>query len=161
MLDDAEIKRMLAAINTIEELTTTAQMRADAAERDGDSQLTGVYDGAAAPRAGPAGQQAWLPYHLSLEFRPLRHVEPPMPTYSLFDAEYIPTLVERRERSAVGILTQRELEVARLLAGGGSRPAIARRLGLSINTIAATTKRIYAKLGVHSRAEFALRMEGA
>ena len=56
------------------------------------------------------------------------------------------------------LLTERELEVAERLASGESRPEVAKSLGVSTNTIASATKRIYAKLGVTNRAEFVSRM---
>lgn len=161
MLDEAEIKAVLAALNTLDQVIDAARLRANALARERAASPAESGHGASAPGTAKGPQQDWSPYHLSVEFRPLRHAEPAVPTFSLFDAEYTHRLVEARERNAIGILTPRELEVARLLTHGESRPAIARRLGLSINTISATTKRIYAKLGVHSRAEFATRMEAA
>ena len=50
-------------------------------------------------------------------------------------------------------LTSHELAVLRLLAAGLSAPQIAEKYVLSINTIKTQIKSIYAKLGVHSRAE--------
>jgi LuxR family maltose regulon positive regulatory protein len=48
-------------------------------------------------------------------------------------------------------LSERELEVLRLLATDLSGPDIARRLTVSLNTLRTHTKNIYAKLGVNSR----------
>ncbi len=50
-------------------------------------------------------------------------------------------------------LTGRELEVCRLLALGRSRTEIAGRLGASESTAVNHCRHLYAKLGVHSRAE--------
>ena len=50
-------------------------------------------------------------------------------------------------------LSARELEVLRLLVEGASNKAIAARLSLSENTIKTHISRIFAKLGVQSRAE--------
>jgi DNA-binding CsgD family transcriptional regulator len=50
-------------------------------------------------------------------------------------------------------LTGRELEVCLLLAVGRSRPEIAERLGVSESTAVNHCRNLYAKLGVHSRAE--------
>ena len=55
-----------------------------------------------------------------------------------------------RERYA---LTSRELQVAALIGEGLSAGDIARRLGVSIHTARRHVERLYAKLGVHSRAE--------
>ena len=50
-------------------------------------------------------------------------------------------------------LTDRELEVLRLMAGGLSNPEIARKLYLSPNTLKAHAQNIYQKLDVHNRME--------
>ena len=51
----------------------------------------------------------------------------------------------------VAPLSERELEVLRLLGGDLGGPGIARRLSVSLNTVRTHTKNIYAKLGVTSR----------
>jgi DNA-binding CsgD family transcriptional regulator len=48
-------------------------------------------------------------------------------------------------------LSERELDVLRLLGGDLGGPDIARRLSVSLNTVRTHTKNIYAKLGVTSR----------
>jgi ATP/maltotriose-dependent transcriptional regulator MalT len=58
-----------------------------------------------------------------------------------------------RRVSGEGSLTERELEVLRLLEKGLSKREIARTLYLSFNTIHSHTKSIYRKLGTYSRAE--------
>jgi DNA-binding CsgD family transcriptional regulator len=66
-----------------------------------------------------------------------------------------------RGRSAggrAGELTPSELEVARLVAQGNSNRAVADRLFLSTKTVAAHLTSVYAKLGVRSRTELALRL---
>jgi DNA-binding CsgD family transcriptional regulator len=50
-------------------------------------------------------------------------------------------------------LSRRELEVLRLLAAGRSNPDIAEALFISVRTVQTHTENIYAKLGVHARAE--------
>ena len=50
-------------------------------------------------------------------------------------------------------LSERELDVLRLLATDLDGPAIARELSVSLNTMRTHTKNIYAKLGVTSRRE--------
>ena len=55
-------------------------------------------------------------------------------------------------------LTDRELEVARLLAQGRRNTAIASALGISPHTARHHTQHVLAKLGVHSRAEAAARL---
>jgi LuxR family maltose regulon positive regulatory protein len=54
-------------------------------------------------------------------------------------------------RRLVDPLSERELDVLRLLATDLDGPDIARRLHISLNTLRTHTKNIYAKLGVNSR----------
>jgi LuxR family maltose regulon positive regulatory protein len=48
-------------------------------------------------------------------------------------------------------LSERELDVLRLLGSDLDGPAIARELVVSLNTVRTHTKHIYSKLGVNSR----------
>jgi LuxR family maltose regulon positive regulatory protein len=50
-------------------------------------------------------------------------------------------------------LSERELEVLRLLATDLDGPEIARELVISLNTLRTHTKNVYAKLGINSRRE--------
>jgi DNA-binding CsgD family transcriptional regulator len=61
---------------------------------------------------------------------------------------------------ASGGLTAREREVAGLAASGLPARSIALRLSLSERTVENHLQRIYAKLGLHSRAELIARMAG-
>ena len=56
-------------------------------------------------------------------------------------------------------LSERELEVLRLLAAGRSNPEIAGDLCVSLNTVKAHVKSIFAKLGVHNRSQALLRAQ--
>ena len=82
----------------------------------------------------------------------------PLPNISLMEATLVPNRFSVIASSPKRLLTERELEVAERLASGESRPEVAKSLGVSTNTIASATKRIYAKLGVTNRAEFVSRM---
>jgi LuxR family maltose regulon positive regulatory protein len=62
-------------------------------------------------------------------------------------------------RALVEPLSERELEVLRLLATDIDGPAIARELVVSLNTVRSHTKSIYAKLGVNNRRAAARRGE--
>jgi DNA-binding CsgD family transcriptional regulator len=57
-------------------------------------------------------------------------------------------------------LTAREREVALLIAGGASAKVIAHALGVSVHTVSRHTERIYAKAGVGTRTQLALRLHG-
>jgi len=59
----------------------------------------------------------------------------------------------RRPQALREPLSERELEVLRLLASDLDGPGIARELVVSLNTVRTHTKKIYAKLGVNSRRE--------
>jgi DNA-binding CsgD family transcriptional regulator/tetratricopeptide (TPR) repeat protein len=60
-----------------------------------------------------------------------------------------------REGGVLGRLTEREREVARLVAAGASNPEIASALFLSRKTVERHVSNILAKAGVRNRAEFA------
>ncbi|MFD0787750.1 response regulator transcription factor, partial [Micromonospora azadirachtae] len=56
-------------------------------------------------------------------------------------------------RAGTPTLTDREWEVARLAAHGATSKAVAEKLYLSTRTVENHLQRVYAKLGVTSRAE--------
>ncbi|MET3808296.1 LuxR family maltose regulon positive regulatory protein [Nakamurella sp. UYEF19] len=58
---------------------------------------------------------------------------------------------ESVSKSLIGPLTDREMEVLRLLATDLNGPDISRRLFVSLNTVRTHTSSIYAKLGVNNR----------
>jgi len=57
-------------------------------------------------------------------------------------------------------LTPRERDVVSLLVGGASTREIAADTGLTVSTVNTYLKRIFSKLGVHSRVELIARMAG-
>ena len=61
------------------------------------------------------------------------------------------TCVQGLGTITLGPLSERELEVLRLLATGLNGPEIARELVVSLNTMRTHTKNIYSKLGVNDR----------
>ncbi len=58
-------------------------------------------------------------------------------------------------------LSPRELQIARLVAAGDTNRAIARTLDISLWTVSTHMRRIFAKLGVGSRAEMVAQFFGA
>ena len=71
----------------------------------------------------------------------------------------VPAGPTRRDDALVDPLSDRELDVLRLLASELSGPDIARHLVVSLNTVRTHTKNIYAKLGVGSRREAVRRAD--
>ena len=77
-----------------------------------------------------------------------------------------PSLEGRRKGQEVQLrldrtpLTKREKEVVSLLVSGASTRQIAEQTGLTVATVHTYLKRIYSKLGVHSRVELVARMIG-
>jgi DNA-binding CsgD family transcriptional regulator len=71
----------------------------------------------------------------------------------------------RTERERLGldrshsVLTPSEAAIARLAADGLTNRAVAERLGVSPKTVEATLARVYAKLGIRSRAELGARRD--
>ncbi|WP_280539957.1 LuxR family transcriptional regulator [Chromohalobacter sp. 11-W] len=62
-----------------------------------------------------------------------------------------------RELESHQSLTEREREVSQLMLGGSSTKEIARRMAISVETVRAHKKHLYAKLGINSQSElFAL-----
>jgi DNA-binding NarL/FixJ family response regulator len=54
-------------------------------------------------------------------------------------------------------ITERELDILRRLAVGGTKATIASDLGVSENTISSHARNLYAKLGVHTAAHAVMR----
>ncbi|GAA1629099.1 LuxR family transcriptional regulator [Kribbella alba] len=66
----------------------------------------------------------------------------------------------RREPSTADQLTPQERQIASLLADGESIRAAAARLFLSPKTVEYHLRKVYAKLGIHSRSELAAHLSG-
>jgi len=77
-----------------------------------------------------------------------------------FPAELVPAAVQTHKTSAaspasylVDPLSERELEILKLVAEGLSNPEIGRKLFLATSTVKRHVNNIYAKLDVHSRTQ--------
>lgn len=95
---------------------------------------------------------------IEIRVAPLRTPLLPLPWILAADRRTAPDLAKAAHRSTAPDLGRREQQVAIAMAHGETRPEIARRLGLSPHTVASISKRIYAKLGVSSRAQLANRL---
>ncbi len=78
----------------------------------------------------------------------------------LLSADYLITSAGREIDDNLHLLTDREIQVLRLIADGNTNKAIARQLTVSVNTIETHRKHIMDKLDLHNTAEivrFAVR----
>jgi LuxR family maltose regulon positive regulatory protein len=73
------------------------------------------------------------------------------------ESEAIVATVSARSGGALEPLSERELEVLRLVAAGFANKEIARRLDISLNTVKTHTKNINSKLGAKSRTQASVR----
>lgn len=95
---------------------------------------------------------------IEMRVAPLRTPLLPFPWILATRRDKVARLAKASVAGAMPLLAPRQQQVAIALAHGSSRPQIARRLGLSVHTVAAISRRIYAKLGVSNRAELANRL---
>jgi len=99
-------------------------------------------------------------YRVDLEVQPL---ERPTPASALVTVRPCGHSHDARDAEAseeAGSLSPREREVAVGIVNGRSRADIAARLGITASTVATLTKRLYRKLGVHSKSQLTKRLVG-
>lgn len=90
------------------------------------------------------------------------YVLPPAVTARVIDAvSSQDPAVDRRAAELLGMLTEREREVAVAVARGGSNADIAGELFLSVATVKANMTRIFTKLGTDSRVQVAMLVRDA
>ncbi|MEY3142762.1 MAG: Bacterial regulatory protein luxR family [Planctomycetota bacterium] len=99
-------------------------------------------------------------YRVDIEVQPLGK---PTPASALVNVR--PTrddwgAVTEESSDEAGALSPREREVAVGIVNGRSRADIATRLGITASTVATLTKRLYRKLGVHSKTQLTKRLVG-
>lgn len=83
-------------------------------------------------------------------------------SFEVANSPELKRVVEQAQaRQAVAGLSEREVEVARLVAEGLTNQAIAARLGIRPRTVASHLEHVYTRLDIHSRAELARRMAEA
>ena len=83
-----------------------------------------------------------------------------MKLLAAFPPELVPAAIQTHKTSTalpasylVDPLSERELEVLKLIASGLSNPEIARKLFVAISTVKRHINNIYAKLNVHTRTQ--------
>lgn len=157
MLTRSEAAEVMQALRTAWELITQVEARAQT--RASKARPASPSAATAPSAAPPAGGEEEHPYHIAIEFRPLRSPELPLADLGVWEKGTIARELEYLTKLPSNLLTDREREIAQRLAAGGTRPEVAAALGVAPSTIASATKRIYAKLGVRSRAEFVSRMK--
>lgn len=99
-------------------------------------------------------------HQVVIEVHPCKPGTLPQPQIVVAQREELPIARELVAGGGLPSLSTRERAIALALAAGTSRPAIARELGLSVNTVATVGKRVYAKLKVRNRAELANKLRG-
>jgi DNA-binding CsgD family transcriptional regulator len=97
---------------------------------------------------------------VGIEVFPIRTHVAPLPRVMFIDRAKDGKAVAMIRKSRISNLSPREREIANELISGKTRPEIAKQLGISVNTIATISKRIYAKLGVRRRAELGAKLRG-
>ena len=102
---------------------------------------------------------AALPFHVTFTLMRLWEVELPMAEFFVIERTNCERDRQVVQSTAESVLSPREFQIAKLLESGKTRPAIAKELGLTTNTVASLSKIIYRKLGVQSRAALAARMQ--
>lgn len=109
-------------------------------------------------RSCPSAESA-QPFHVAFTLMRLWELELPMAEFFVIEKSNCEIDRQVVQSTAESILSPREFQIARLLESGKSRPAIAKELGLTANTVASLSKIIYRKLGVGSRAALTARMQ--
>lgn len=108
----------------------------------------------------PGQEEALCTHQMLIEVHPCRPGTLPLPQFIIAPRAEVGAAASLVSGAGMPSLSLRERTVALSLAEGKSRPAIARELGLSVNTVATVSKRVYAKLKVRSRAELANQIRG-
>jgi len=106
------------------------------------------------------GGGVFCTHQVLIEVHPCKPRTLPLPQIVLAPRAEIEAARSLVAGSGMPSLSMRERTVALAMAAGKSRPAIASELGLSVNTVATVSKRVYAKLKVRSRAELANKLRG-
>ena len=109
-------------------------------------------------KGAPAGTDHQCTHHVGVNVDPLLSGVLPLPNLQIVGAQVAATVAKRLANDWIQLLTAREAEIARGLARGTSRAALAEQLGISSHTVVEYTRRIYRKLGVSNRAQLSARI---
>ena len=99
-------------------------------------------------------------YRVDIEVQPLPTPTPASALVTIRPAGENGHAVTDEASEEAGTLSPREREVAVGIVNGRSRADIALRLGITASTVATLTKRLYRKLGVHSKTQLTKRLVG-
>jgi DNA-binding CsgD family transcriptional regulator len=99
-------------------------------------------------------------YRVDIEVQPLAKPIPASALVTIRPAGDDWNIVADEASEEAGTLSPREREVAVGIVNGRSRADIATRLGITASTVATLTKRLYRKLGVHSKSQLTKRLVG-
>jgi DNA-binding CsgD family transcriptional regulator len=112
-----------------------------------------------APVVGEGGLVATLHYVRGISDKPFDGDDLLMASAM---ANHVSALLARtEEEDGACRLTERELEIGRLVAAGLNNAEIATCLGITRNTVKGALKRVFRKLDVDARAEMAVRLSAA
>jgi DNA-binding CsgD family transcriptional regulator/predicted transcriptional regulator len=148
-------------------VTRSIRMRAHLTERDAEELASRIDDLCAFLRLLESkyrGEHALEHFRcnhaLEIEIAPLARLvaaAPGVTVSAIGGGEAVDSADDEEGRSA---LSPRERDVAVGIVAGRARSEIAARLGITPSTVATLTKRLYRKLGVHSRTELTQRLVG-
>lgn len=161
VLDDAAVHPGAEKLETLS-LTgqTSVMLLPDDAQQVRESFLAIYAMLAAADRRARACRDATepIPFHVAFDLRRLWEPVLPMAEFFVNEFEFHGHVQETFSEGVAELLSPRELEIAKMLERGKSRPEVAQELGLTRNTVASLSKAIYRKLGIHSRAQLTERL---
>lgn len=104
---------------------------------------------------GDAAPGRYSNHAILVRIEPLVGPVLPQPDIDLVRKSVIGTRVRESSASRLQDLSAREAEVARALAQGLTRKAVAKALGVTENTVGTLSTRVYRKLGVKTRLQLA------
>lgn len=111
--------------------------------------------------ADPAGPAPMLcNYHLAIHVAPMADLMLPRARILLAKRGMSAPMQVRDDREPTRKLSDREREVAAMLAAGLTGPEVAARLGIKASSVSTLTMRIHRKLGIQRRSQLVARLKG-